>query len=415
MVDPTVRISNAVCLFKEQADETVDPVATAVDAFPFIIDSLEIGDRFTTEDNNEATGNEIAGMPDIIGQPVSFKAKLRMKGVGAGTAYSALVKPPHHALLQSCGLKGVFHPAIAAQALTAGSATSATLGASYAPTANLYRGLRLILSGGAGAGFHPLIASYDAARLAVLTDSHVPALDGTTLAALNACWSYAATSPETAAARIIDQPMGALYAYEDGILTKLFGVRGSGKIMVDTSKPGFFEMTGFGIWGGRTNAAVLANIDVKKHAAPTLRMDSLKSTAFSVNRKRLPVGAFTFDWARQVESLGDPNTVDGFGPAELGGRTPMLTCDPYTHADLAIRDHIADIEAEIAGGAAMVGAVRSGTQSGNRWSFCLPELRPTKVTRSTRESRRAEQLEFRSFSMGVDPAGRSGDAILVFD
>jgi hypothetical protein len=415
MGDPVIRLANVVGLFKAETVIGVDSVPTAgVDAFPFEIDSAEIGAPYTMEESNEATGTEIAGAPLIIGQLCSFRIRMRLKGAGAGVVYTAVIKPPAHAFLQSCGLKAQFQASVGAAILAAGGATSGTLAAPFAATSQLYRGMPLILSGAPHGGARPLITDYTAARVATLSDSFAPALT-TQSGALNANWTYAASSPATAAERVTDQPTGTLYMHTDTQLTKLLGLRGTPKIMADTSKPGYFEVTGSGIWGGQSNVAQPTAAVVANHAAPTLQMATAISHAFSVKRTALPIGNFSFDWMREVNGLEDPNTPNGFGEAQLGGRKPMLECDPYKHQDLSVRNHLADLEAELGGAASFVGGVRVGTVSGNRWSLTLPSLRPCKVEPSARNGYRTEGLGFRAYSPGRDNAGRDGDAILCFD
>jgi hypothetical protein len=416
MGDPVVRLTNVVALFKAETVEGVDSVPAAnVDAFPFEIDSMEIGAPYAMEQSNESTGTEIAGAPTINSQLVNFRIRMRLKGAGSGIAYTALIKPPCHAFLQSCGLKGQFQAAVAGALSTAGSATSSTLNASYAATAQLYRGMRALIGAGAGNGQHPLIADYTAGKVATLTDSFTPVLDATTSVSINANWTYAATSPATAAERITDQPSGTLYCHTDTQLTKLFGLRGTPKIMADTAKTGFFEVSGTAIWGGQSNIAQPTNALIATHIAPTFQMNALISNAFSVNRKALPISSFSFDWARGLEGLEDPNTPAGFGAGQIMGREPMLECDPLKHQDLSVRSHLADLEAAIGGAAPMVGAVRVGSVSGNRWSLTMPFLRPVKVDWSSRKGLRSETIGFRAFSSGRDNAGRDGDAILCFD
>lgn len=417
MPDPIVRLKNIVALCKAEPVEGVDAVPVAnVDAFPFEIESLTVGDPYTMNPSNESTGTEIQGIPEILAQLAPVTIKMRLKGAGAGVTYSASVKPPMHALLQSTGLRGLFQAAITGVTSSAGTAISSTLGATFVATAQAYRGMRLVLTGaGTGTGAHPLISDYSAGKVATLTDTFTPALDATTVANLIANWTYAATSPAMAAERTADQPSSTLYLHGDGILTKLFGFRGSPKIMVDTAKPGYFEISGSAIWGGQTNVAQPTNAVIPLHAAPTFQQGSAISAAFLVNRKKLPISNFSFDWARQVNTYEDPNTGIGFGAAQIEERAAMLECDPYTNQDLTVRHAIAELEATIGGAANFTAGARAGAVSGNRWALCVPNMQMVKAGRITRNGARADALGFRAFSSGRDAVGRDGDAIIVFD
>lgn len=407
-----IRLRNVLALAKNEATEGVDAAPVAgTDAFPFEIDSVSIGSPYTTEDSNEATGTMIAGAPLIIGQPVPVRMRMRLKGAGAGIVYTSTIRPPMHALLQSCGWRGLFTAAIAATAITAGTTTSATLGATFPATAQALRGQRLILAAGNGAGAHPTISDYSAARLGTLTELFGAALNTANTAELRANWTYAKTSPANQSERTADEPSSTIYFYEDGILYRLFGFRGNPVISAESAKPGFVEISGLAMWGGQIDAGIPAGAVIANHAAPTLNMQTAISPAFAVNRRLLPISNFTYDPSNQVDSYEDPNTINGFGAAELGGRAGMLTCDPLKTL-LATRNALADLESQVNN---FVGVVRAGQVAGNRWALTLPQLAPTSVEFSTRKNARSENQMFRALSPGRDASGRDGDAILCFD
>lgn len=411
MGDQIIRLRNVLVLAKNEATEGVDaaPVAGA-DAIPFEVDSLTIGSPYTTEESTEATGTSVAGAPIMIGQPVSFSLTMRLKGAKAGTVYTAVVKPPAHALLQSAGLRGQFTAGVAATAITAGTATSATLGAAFAAVAQSYRGMRAVIGGGAQANAMPTITDYSAGKLAALSDLFPAALTVANTVEIKPNWTYAATSPATTAERVADQPSSTIYAYEDGILYKLFALRGSAKFSVQTARPGMIEISGTAIWGGQSDAAMAVGAAVANHAAPVLANLTAVSNSFALNRKPLPISQFSFDVAWQAESYEDPNTPNGFGAAQLGGRAGLLECDPLK-TQLSVRNHLSDLE----NGVEMVGVARAGSVSGTRWSMTFPQLIPVSVANAARKGARSETLTFRALSPGRDSVGRDGDFILCFD
>lgn len=411
MGDEVKRLRNVVALCKLETTEGVDAVpAAATDAFPFEIDAMSIGSPFTTEESNEATPTMIAGAPLIIGQAVPVSIRMRLKGAGVGQTYSASIKPPSHTLLACCGWRGVFQAGVAATALAAGTVSSATLATPYVATANQYRGMPLVMSGIA-AGSRPLITDYTAGRVATLADLYGTALAATSSAQILPNWTYAKTSPASAAERAADEPSGTIYAYEDGILYKLFAFRGAPKFSAASAKAGFLDIQGMAIWGGQSDVDVPTNAVIANHAAPVLAMQAAISAAFVVNRLQLPISSFTYDPANQIDSYEDPNTPIGYGGGILGGRAPLLTCDPLK-TRLSVRNHLSALET---GAGPFVGGIRAGQQSGNRWSLTLPQLVPATVEMGTRGNARSESLGFRALSPGRDAAGRDGDAILCFD
>lgn len=403
-----IDITNSVWLAKVETTEGVDAGPTAADAFPFETDGYSYNSPFTAEASNEATGTKVAGAPLIIGQAADISIRVRLKGANAG--YTSSVKPPHHALLTMAGWRGLFTAAVAAAALTAGTATSATLGASFSATARAYLGMPLIMSGVA-AGAHPLVVEYTAGKLATLSDTFGTPLGVNSSAALPANWTYAGTSPQDADARLTDEPSGTLYLYEDGNLLKFVGCRGSmDDLAAETSKPGFATFRFTGIYGGTTTAAIPDGISLPAHSAPTLVQGPTGiSPAFSLNRKPLSIASFSLKDAAELTSLEDPNTAYGFGAGQIGGRVPMLSCDPLkTH--VAVRDTLADLAAS----AQFPGAIRFLGAAGNRIAITLPLVQTSKSDPGLRGKKRSEQNEYRLLDSGRDPQDRTSEKVLCF-
>ncbi|MBP6112579.1 MAG: hypothetical protein KA482_09405 [Sphingobium sp.] len=407
-MDQIIRPDNSVLLFKLESPEGVDASPTAADAFVFLKGGFSYNSPYKEETTNEATGSLVAGAPQVVGQPAEISISFVMKGANAG--YTASVKPPHHALLSACGMRGVFQAAIAAAALTAGSATSATLGTGFGSTAQAYCGMPLVFTAGANSGRTSLISDYTAGKVATLVDSFTTALDNTHGASIPANWTYAGTSPQDAAARATDHPSGTLYIYEDGTLLKYVGCRG---VITewggDTAKPGQMTVKLLGIFAGKVDAAVPA-VTLPLHLPPILvqgvgRLDP----AFLVNRKGLPIDKWALAANAESESPGDPNTNWGFGSAIIGGRGPRLECDPKSTL-VATRD----ILAEIGAFNQYTGAIRAMGSANNRWGITLPLLQPVAPDPGTSGSLRTEQQRYAVLSHGKDSNGRDGDAILSF-
>lgn len=407
-MDQTIRPANSAMLFKLETTEGVDASPTSDDAFPFEADGYSYNTPFTEETSNEATGSLVSGAPLVIGQPAEVTIRFRMKG--AKVPYTASAKPPHHQLLSACGLKGVFMAAIAAAALTAGSANSATLGTGFGTTAQMYRGMPLLLSGGPGAGRTSLIADYSTGKVATLVDTFGEPLDSTTQAAIPANWTYAPTSPADAAARVTDHPSGTLYLYEDGVLLKFVGCRGIvSEWGGETAKAGFMSVKLMGVFAGRTDAAVPA-VTVPAHIAPVLVQGvGGVDPAFLVNRKGLPIDSWSIELQSEQESPADPNTNYGFGPSIIGKRTPRLQCDPKATL-VATRDILAEITASSVYNA----AIRAMGSAQNRWAITLPQAQPAQVTPGTSGSLRTEQQRYALTTPGKDNNGRDGDFVLAF-
>ncbi|MES1985480.1 MAG: hypothetical protein V4461_11055 [Pseudomonadota bacterium] len=407
MGDPIIRPENSVAMFKLETTEGVDAGPTAADAFPFET-GFSYNSPFASEQSTEITGSLVAGPPDVVGQAAEITFRCRMKG--ANVAYSASVKPPHHALLQAAGKRGLFTAAISAAALTAVAGDTATLASSFAATAQAYRGMPLKLTVGPGAGRTTFINDYTAARVATLADSFSPVLTTSTLAEILPNWTYAGTSPKDGASRATDHPSGTLYLNEDGVLRKYVGCR----IVItewggDTAKSGFYTFKLMGIYAGKADVA-LPDVSVPLHSGPILAMGvSGIDPSFMINRKQLPIQNWSLGENGQQASPEDPNTPYGFGASQIGGRVPELRCNPLASL-VAARD----VEAEIAAKAQYPALIRAIGGAYNRWAITLPLTQPIEATPGTRGTFRSEEMRLRAMSPGKDAQARDGDSILCF-
>lgn len=404
-----IRPRNSVMLYKAETTAGTDASPTTADAFPFEAEGWSYNAPYANEESDEITGSLVAGAPLIVGRPAEVTIRVRLKGAGAGSTYSASVKPPHHALLQSCGWRGLFSAAIAAAALTAGTTTSGTLGTGFGTTAQALRGLPLQLAAGTSGGRLVHVTDYSAAKVATLTDLFGSALTTSVTAALPANWSYAPTSPASAATRATDHPTGTLYIYEDGRLLKFVGCRGQLTMEGETARPGFATFRLMGVFAGETPAAV-PTVAVPQHSAPVLAMsDGGVTPALLVNRIEMAVKRWSFGGPSTMEPRDDPNTAYGFGYPDIDKRAPMLDLDPLTTAKANI-----DRWNEIMLGTSMTAVLRTIGAPGNRWSLCCPLVSPVAADPEKRGIYRTDKLMLRAYSPGLDPSVRDNDAVLCF-
>jgi hypothetical protein len=407
-----IRPSNVAVLVKLETVQGTDSLPVgSLDAIPVEADSVEYNSPWTTEQSNEATGSLVAGAPLVVGQAATVSFRSRLKGAGVGAVYTASVKPPLHAALQACGWKGKFTAAISAAALTAGTALSGTLATAFAATAQLYAGLPLTITAGPGAGSFPVITDYTAGRVATLADNYDPVLSTASIVGMPANWSYASTSPSDAASRATDQPSGTIYIYEDGTLLKFAGCRGVFTPDGTTAKPGYGTFRFTGIYKGKTDAPIPADLVVAGHSAPVLVQGPAVGASYAVaaNRKPLAISTWSLDAGSDLEVPENPNTDYGFDSGQIVDRAPMLSLDPLATL-VANRDTITDI----GNGVTMPVVIRAGSQQGNRWVLVAPLAQPVEAAPGTRGKLRSEQQRLQCRSPGKDSGGRDMDRILTF-
>lgn len=409
MTDPVIRPRNGLLLFALQSAEgTAATPSPSTDAIPLEDDSFTYNSPYQTEDSSEINGSLVASAPLVIGQAATVSFRSRLKGAGSGAVYTSSVKPPLHAPLQACGMRGQFTTAIAAAALSAGTTSSGTLGTGFNSTAQAYRGMPLLLSGGPGAGRMPLITDFSAAKVALLSDLYGTALSTATLAALPANWSYAGTSPGDTASRLTDQPCGTIYWYEDGNLLQWIDCRGTIDLDGNSARPGFGTFNFTGIYVGKTAAAVPAAV-VAGHSAPLLVQGSGLPPAMQVNRRGLPISRWSLTNGGNIESPEDPNTTFGYGSGQIGGRAPVFEADP-----LSTLVTTRDVLAEIGAFANYPIALQFGSVAGNRVSLLNPLAQPIEATPGKRGTFRSETTRWRALNPGRDAYSRDGETILTF-
>lgn len=135
-----------------------------------------------TVENPEFNGTIHSPGPEIIGEKVKLTIRHLMRGPGGAAPPAAGTWVPGR-LIASCGFTEVVNAAAipaAPEAISAGTTSSATLGAGFAATAQLYKGVPAQLSAlGALPGGMTMIKDYTAGKVATFAETAAAALTGT--------------------------------------------------------------------------------------------------------------------------------------------------------------------------------------------------------------------------------------------
>lgn len=351
-----IRTRNAAFLLKEETVEGADAAPTAADAI--LVEEVTSGVGTSFIESTEVTGSIDAGAPAVIGAPTSWSLRARLRGtVGAPGAGNL---PKVDPLLQIMGFERVVQPAVAAAALQAGSATTATLDSSFSNVAEAYRGMPLIITTGVHAGRVALITGYTAGRVATLSDTFDPPLSASFQASIPACVLYRPRSSGI--------PADTAYHYRDGLLRKLFGSRATGSIQMDAGNIPSISATLTGNFGGESDAPIPAGANAAATlAAPLFVQGALPSPAFTLDKKAVGIATFSIDVGAQLTSPADPNTVNGFGGGLLVSRDMRMNINPQTQL-VATRDVIGQLQA----GTNFTVAAKAGSVVGNRLGITGP-------------------------------------------
>lgn len=374
---------NALVLVKIEGAPGVDAAPTIADAI--LVESIQSPCGINTIDSTEMTGSLDVGDPQAIGAPSVWTITARLRG--AIGAITALNLPPLDPLFRCAGLKRTFLASIAAAALTAGSATSATLPAAFDADAQKYRGAPIVLGGPNHAGKVAAITDYTAGRVATLAEEYAPVLAAANTAMLPACALYVPNS-EVA-------PTVTIYHYRGGKLRKLLGAKATFTDSQPTGNFGTVTMQITGSWGGETDAPIPAGAAPVSIAAPLFVQGALAASAFLADRKPVALSNLTLNLGATLVSPPDPNTMNGFGGGVLTRRDIRLQIDPQQTL-VATRDVFADLFA----GRPFPLVGRAGTLVGNRIQITVPSAKYVGQQDGDREGIATDQLEVKA--SGID-------------
>lgn len=374
---------NALVLIKIEAAPGVDATPGVVDTL--LVESIQSPCGINTIDSTEMTGSLDVGDPQAVGAPSVWTITARLRGaIGAITGTNL---PPLDPLFRAAGLKRTFLASIAAAALTAGTANSATLPVGFSATAQEYRGAPIQLGGPNHAGKVAAVVDYTAGRVASLGEAYSPVLSVSNTAALPACALYVPTS-ELA-------PTVTVYHYRGGKLRKLLGAKATFSGSLPTGNFGTVTLQLTGSWGGETDAEIPTGAAPNSIAAPLFVQGALAATAFLADRRAVALSNMTLDLGATLVSPPDPNTANGFGGGVLTRRDTRLQIDPQQTL-VATRDVFADLFA----GRPFPLVARAGNLAGNRIQITVPSAKYVGQQDGDQEGIATDQLEVKA--SGID-------------
>ncbi|MCA6305660.1 MAG: hypothetical protein IM628_12715 [Phenylobacterium sp.] len=324
-----LRSQNAALLAKIETTSGTDSVPAATDAIRCQNMAISFAPALITA--NEYSGSLDASPPIVGGMPVTVSFDVFLKGSGA-----AATAPEWGRLLRACGwaetITSTAVPASAEALAAGGSTTSAVLGASAAATAQLYRGMPVVLTG-AQAGLS-YITDYTAAKLATLTDSFGAALLATTSYQIPVNVRYAPAS--------LNIPSVTLYCFVDGIRYRVTGARGNVSFALQSGQAGTMRFTFQGRILDKADAAIPTGLVYDQ----TVRPIWIGGRA-TMNRVQVGMSSLSLDMANRLVTPDNPNDVEGFDPAEINGRnlTGQLVRQEYL---VATETAFADFRAQTA-------------------------------------------------------------------
>ena len=346
-----LRTRNAALLAKIETTEGTDagPVP-GTDAV--LVENPQISFNPNTVQTNESTGSLDGRGPITGGMTVQLTFDVLLKGSGTpGTP------PEWGKLKKAAGWAEIITAAAvpaAAEAATAGTTTSLTLGAGASGTDQAYRGMPLLLSGNPAAGATSFVADYTAGKLATLTD-----LFGT---ALSTGTSYQVPVNVLYKPASVAIPSLTFYFYQDGVLYKIVGARGNATLKLQSGNIGRISFTFTGMFVSKTDASVPTGLVYDATRPPVW-----KGGKALVNRVASAMAALSIEFGNQMTNPDNPNSAEGFDPSIITARNMTGSCDPLETL-IATRDSMAALRA----GTQQIIHASYGTVAGNRIGLTVP-------------------------------------------
>ena len=361
----------------------IEAVEGTPETLSFVDDAILVADPTITLSPQNETTNEVTGSlddrgPIVGGMQVSVSFDVYLKGSG-----TAGVAPEWGVLLRALGWAEVSTAAavpVSPEAATAGTTTSATGGAGFTATADLYRGMPMELTVNPVGGALTFISDYTVGKLMTFTDVFGSALDVTTLLQIPANVIY-----KPASTGISSLTLGV---YFDGVRYLIAGARGDQSLVLTAAKAGKFSFTFQGIFISKIDDPLLAATYDSTRPPAWRDPDSDSRGACLVDRAEAAVASMTFANGNAVAYPENPNAAQGFDGAIVTGRSMSVSLDPLMTL-VATRDVVSDMVA----GTQQIVHARYGTIAGNRVAITCPTVLWTGATPGNRQGLLTEEIQ----------------------
>jgi hypothetical protein len=309
------------------------------------------------------------------------RLRLRMPLRGSGAAATA---PEFGKLLRCCTFSETLTAAAvgAPTAATAGTTTTVTAQAPFAATAQLYRGMPLLLAGDQTGTTG--IMDYTVGRVITVGETRTAMTSSTTLQVpINNL--YTPTSDESV------YKTATLYFYADGLLWTFTGASGTFSLELTTGGIGYlnFEMRAqFASKSATALPAGAATAAATRIAVVPPRFVAGKS---QLNKSLAQVRTLRFDAGVNVVLPDDPESAQGYGAGVPVERDVGGSLDPYMNTT-----NSAALFTAFQAGTAMNLMAIVGSSAGNRFLFSCPAAKAVAMDPGNREGLAQHGITFQA-------------------
>lgn len=352
-----VRMRFAAIAAKIETTAGIDSIGGTPTNADWLAADVEIDFDPIVVENPELTGS-LDRSPAIVGG-LKPRIRLRIPLRGSGTAVTA---PEWGRLMRCCTMaEGLTAAAIGAPtAASAGTTTSLTLATPFAATAQLYRGMPLLLTG--DRTLTTGITDYTVARIATLGETMATAGTVTTLAQIPPHVLYSPTSDEAV------YRTATIYFYADGLRWRFTGAVGTWSLELSTGGIGFlvFELRAQML--DKATAALPTGWNTAIRPTPPRFVGGrcqLNQQVARARRVMLEAGV-------SVTLPDNPEAAEGYDPAVPVERDARGSIDPLMNTTTAVALFNAFRQ-----GTAMSLMAILGVTAGNRFCVIAPAAKAT--------------------------------------
>jgi hypothetical protein len=368
-----VRMRYAALAAKTESSQGADAISGSPAGTDYVAGDATVSLNPESIANPVITG-ALDNAPPIIGG-LKPRIQIRVPLRGSGTAGTA---PDWAKLLKACAYKQVDTVAAigAPTAATAGTTTSITLATPFAPTAQLYRGMPLQLSGDQTG--ETGIIDYTAGRVATLGETLASVATASTLAKIPINTLFVPASDDA------DITSCTIYLYADGVNWRFVGCIGTWSLELTTGGIGFLTFDMLGQLVAYSGASVPANWVPSVLQPPRFTNGKCQLNKLLAQSRTLSINAGI------TTILPDnPEAPEGYDPALPTSRATGGSIDPLTNTVTTFALFTA-----FKTGIGMSLMARVGVSAGNRFLVVLPVVKANNWTPGNRDSLSQDAITF---------------------
>ncbi len=384
MATTDVRERLSQIAFKVETTPGTDAIAGTPAAGDYVTCNATI--RF----NQDAALNpvETGAYDDGVPIPGALRAEISVQVpiVGSGTAGTA---PEWGKLLRAAAMiETVTGSAVGAPtAATAGTATTATAQTPFGTTTQQYRGMPVLLAGNPAAGATDVIINYTTGRVATLAGGSVgatgysPVLSVSTTLQVPINVLYSPTSDDSLESWL------TVYAWQDELRHIVTGAKATS--MSIALRDGSYAMLNMTFTGQVVSR--FQNVTRPAGYAPVTRQPPLWRAGMSrLNNTLAAVASAGFDMGLRGSYLENPEAAQGYDPAIIVGRAPVVTIDPFAHSSNSpLRSGAMDAQSN------WPFAAIWGSTAGNRFALSCPSGIILDMNPGSRSGMQTDQIVLR--------------------